>query len=232
MLIDIYFPLRRQDRHHHLPRKPGALVRVLAGSTLVVVVALLAGCTNADTGVAVAGSGSSSAIASAASSPSPVAGLPHHGAPAVTHPMEPTVFINEPCRLLTSAQAKQLGVDMPGRAREGSGGHDCSWTSTTGAAVGIQFDLLTPVGLSRTYEMRDSYAYFTEIPSIEGFPAVAAATVDARDLGDCEIWVGVNDKLVLLVTGSVSRAKAGQLDPCPATEISAGMMVKTMKGTG
>jgi hypothetical protein len=200
--------------------------RTLAGFLLLLG---MSGCATTEKGSALSVSPSSTVVPVASNLPSSAV-LPAHGAPKVASPLDTAVFLAEPCRLLTPAQANRLGVLFPGRSRQGAGGQDCSWNSETGASVGVQFDTMTKLGLSRTYELRDTYKYFIEVPSVEGYPAVAAATVDSRDTGSCQLWVGVSDELVLLMTGDVSRAKQGKVEPCQATETAAAMAVRTMKG--
>jgi Protein of unknown function (DUF3558) len=195
----------------------------------VVVVAATAGCTNTEVGQA-RFAGPSAPTGPPVTSDVPVS-LPTHGAPKVVNPLNSEVFAQEPCRVLTPAQTKQLGVVSPGMQRQGVTGQDCSWrNSETGAGVGIQFDTVTKAGLSRAYELRDDFKYFIEIPSIEGYPGVAASGVDGRATGLCTLWVGIRDDLVFQVQGSLSTRKQSVADPCKATEIAASMAVKTMKG--
>jgi hypothetical protein len=187
-------------------------------------VAALAGCTSPRAGQA--------RFAEPAASTELSVSLPSHGAPKVVNPLNSGVFVQEPCRMLTPTQTEQLGVVSPGTPTQGVGGQDCAWwNSETGAGVGIQFDTVTREGLSRAYERRGDYKYFIEIPSIEGYPGVAASGVDGRATGLCTLWVGISDDLVFQVQGSLSTRKQGVADPCQATEIAAGMAVKTMKGT-
>jgi hypothetical protein len=162
----------------------------------------------------------------------PATGLPTHGAPKVQTPLNVGSFPQTPCGVLTPTQTQQLGVVSPGKQREGVTAPACTWAnSETGASVGMQFETATKLGLSRTYELRNTDKYFIELPLIEGYPAVAAGSVDGRSTGLCQLWVGVTDQLAFTTSVSLSsRARQEKKDPCQAAQIAAGMMVKTMKG--
>lgn len=197
-------------------------IRSLPGLALALV-ALFAGCATTTRGT--------SSPTTTGNTASSTVVRPHHGAPKVAHPLNPEPFAHEPCRLLTSAQANQLGVRLPGVLREGVSGPDCTWgNEETGATLGVQPDLVTGDGLSRAYLKRDELKYFIEIPSIEGYPGVAASYIDGRSTGLCTIWVGITDDVMFQVQGGVSTRKQGSADACQATTIAAGMIVTTIKG--
>jgi hypothetical protein len=204
--------------------------------------ALLAtSCTSMQNGQAQSTSGEPPSKQSTPSSPpsspdtpsaGPGTGLPAHGAPKVQSPLNVESFPQTPCRLLSAPQAQELGVTSPGKQREGVTSPACDWSnSDTGAGLGLQFETATKLGLSRTYELRNTYGYFIELPLIEGYPAVAAATADGRGTGTCALWVGVTDQLAFTMSVILSiRGRQEKKDPCQAAQIAAGMMVKTMKG--
>jgi hypothetical protein len=96
--------------------------------------------------------------------------------------------------------------------------------------VGLQFELSSKRGLSGAYELRGTYGYFIEIPSIEGVPAVAFGRTGDQEVGACSMWVGVSDQLVFLISGRLSTKVRQQKDPCQAVQTAAGMVLKTMKG--
>lgn len=159
-------------------------------------------------------------------------GVPKYGAPKIVTPLEPGPYLQDPCRLVTEAQAKQLGVPWPGKKRQGVVAPACDWVNLdTGAHIGLQFETATKRGLSKAYELRGSYDYFIEIPSIEGVPAVAFGNRLDKQAGDCQLWVGVTDEVVFLLSGSLSYQNRQQgKDPCQAVQAAAGTVLRTMKG--
>lgn len=60
----------------------------------------------------------SSANAPSTASIPPSASLPANGAPKVASPIAPGRFTQDPCRLVTQEQAKQLAVPWPGKQRQ------------------------------------------------------------------------------------------------------------------
>ena len=160
--------------------------------------------------------------------------LPSHGAPKVQNPFDTAAFHQQPCRVLTAEQLPQLGFEAPGAQREGVGAPACGWNNrATGAILGMQFELANSGGLSTLYERRSQKDLFLELPPIEGHPAVAADTRDGRKTGGyCTVVVGVTDSLEFSVSGTVSRAKRGQVDPCEPTQLAARLMLQTLKKGG
>lgn len=206
---------------------------------LVIVVALLVGsCTGTEDGQPLPANSTGSTVQSspptgpsAANTPAN-AGLPANGAPKVASPLNPGPFPQDPCRLVREEQAKQLGVPWPGTQRQGPTGPACEWSNLdTGSRIGLQFEMASNRGLSRVYELRSTYSYFIEIPSIEGVPAVAFGRSGDQEVGACSLWVGITDQLVFLLSGRLSgRNRQQGKDACQAVQTAAGMMLKTMKG--
>ena len=97
----------------------------------------------------------------------------------------------------------------------------------------MQFFLPNNRGLSAAYEHKGDYDLWLELPPIEGYPAVVADNRDGRGVdGYCTVWVGVTDSLEFQVSGTVSRAKRGQVDPCEPTQLAAKLMLQTLKKGG
>lgn len=211
-------------------RRPGAAV------LLVVALALaLVGCTDTEAGMALPVDTSAPASATA-DEPSPttsgVDDLPSNGAPEVANPIDASEFERQPCRMLTDAQAGQAGVVPPGQPGQGAVAPSCTWRNReSGAKVNIQFDDESRRGLSGAYAANDAgrYEVWLELPSIEGFPAVAADPLDLRDNGECPILVGTSDEVTFQLSVTLSRAKVGQTDPCEAAALIAALALQTMK---
>ena len=208
------------------------IVRAALGG--LAVSALLAGCSGSSGGNPVPTGDPTSAGASSSTPSSGGDDLPSNGAPKVQNPLNTTAFHQQPCRVLTADQLPQLNLEAPGEAGKGVGAPDCTWRNrSTGASLGVQFELANSRGLSTVYERRQTFALWQEIPSIEGYPAVIAATRDTRkEIGDCEVLVGVSDSLEFSLQGVVSRAKRGQIDPCEPTQLAAKLMLQTLKKGG
>ncbi|MCI2421698.1 DUF3558 domain-containing protein [Saccharopolyspora sp. K220] len=194
----------------------------------------MAGCTSSSGG----GEGTPPATDSpAGATPSPASagvGLPAHGAPKVENPLDTTAFHRNPCGLLTPDQLRQLGFDAPGVQKESGGTPppSCRWDEgPAGPALEVQFVLLNDAGLSTTYERRDQFAFWQEVPPIDGYPAVV---LDARGdprfaYGSCPLYVGVTDQLEFSIFGSVFGDQRGKVDPCELTRQAAALMLQTMK---
>ena len=209
------------------------ILRATLGGFAVTV--LLAGCSDSSGGNPVPTGGQTSARSSSgAPSSSGGDGLPSHGAPKVQNPLDTTAFHQQPCRVLTADQLPPLGFDAPGEQNGGVGAPLCRWRNgSTGASLGMQFELANSGGLSTLYERRGERDLFLELPPIEGYPAVVANARDSRNTeGLCTVVVGVTDSLEFSAQGVVSRAKRGQIDPCEPTQLAAKLMLQTLKKGG
>lgn len=207
------------------------IVRAALGS--LAVGALLAGCSNFSGGNPVP-TGDQTSVGSPSDAPSGGGDLPSHGAPKVQNPLDTTAFHQQPCQVLTDDQLRQLNLEAPGETGKGVGAPDCTWRNrSTGASLGMQFELANSQGLSTLYERREQNDLWIELPSIEGYPALAASTRDTRNqLGDCTVLVGVTDSLEFSVSGTLSNAKRGKADPCEATQLAANLVLQTLKKGG
>lgn len=130
-----------------------------------------------------------------------------HPAPKVEHPLNPSgAYLADPCKLLTPAQLQKLNLaDADGQLkRPYPGGLVCGLVShRTGSRADVQAPTTFPNGLSSLYESHKKYpegpqGYFVPA-SVAGFPAVLQDAVDDRDLGDCTVYVGINDRQVFSV---------------------------------
>jgi hypothetical protein len=160
--------------------------------------------------------------------------LPSHGAPSVEAPLEDASrFEQDPCSILTAAQAQELTLPVTGKQEDGALGLDCVWRNPdTRGRVTIGFLTSNRRGLSAAYAAneRGEYPYFIELSPIEGYPAIASDIVDRRSRGICIVEVGVSDQLAFNVSLQLSQVNVGQQDPCDTAVRVAGMALQTMKG--
>jgi uncharacterized protein DUF3558 len=197
------------------------------------VVAAVAGCTSTSDGEPVpATSVESPASGPLSSSPGTDQELPFAGAPKVDDPLDTNRFQKDPCQTLTAGQVRSLAMAPAGKLRKDAPlGRSCTWTNPdTGAEVEVHFLDEDPRGLSAQYQTKDQYAYFDELPPIEGHPAIAADVADDRSNGLCTVSVGVSDETTFIVPVRLSSENVGHKDPCQVATLVAGMALKTMKG--
>ena len=95
----------------------------------------------------------------------------------------------------------------------------------------IAFFVKSPDGLSAEYRANNDgkWAYFDELPPIDGLPAVARDISDDRENGGCPVVVGVSDELTFEVDLQLSQSNVGEKEPCEVAADVAGMAVETMK---
>lgn len=205
-----------------------------AVAVFVTALGLLSACSSSTEGQARPTGGVTSAPNSAETK------LPHSGAPRVANPLE-TNKLNpaqqNPCSTLTAAQLETLGLNRPGTKKDNQAGPSCRWSNTeAGSSVQIYFPTkVIYQGLSQLYESHKRYGgddYFFAMPAVQGFPLLASATADSRDLGNCSVKVGLTDRQVVYVQLTTSYEKRGQLEPCATAREVAGMALTTMKGGG
>jgi hypothetical protein len=178
-------------------------------------------------------SAGTTSVTTTASNTSPQ--LPSDGAPKVDNPMDAAKFREQPCLALTQQQATQLNVGFPGKQRQGPLGQVCDWeTPQDSGLIDLQWSDKNPRGLSAEYKANKDgkWAYFKELPPIEGFPAIAADATDGRQRGECTVAVGVSDQYSFALGLVQSRSKVGTADPCDVAVQVAGMVLTTMKAGG
>src|SRR6266498_3515072 len=119
--------------------------------------------------------------------------LPFAGAPKVDNPLDTSRYEKDPCKSLTADQAKSQNLPETGTIDEKVVlGIGCDWFNPeTHGEISIDFLVDDPRGLSPEYQTRTEYAFFEELPDIEGFPAIARGGATDRDYGICTVMVGV-----------------------------------------
>jgi uncharacterized protein DUF3558 len=203
-------------------------VRRLSMVVGVFAVAAVAGCTHLSQGEPMP---ATSVKSPASSSPGTDQELPFAGAPKVDDPLDTKRFQSDPCQALTGDQVRSLAMAPTGKLRKDAPlGRACTWTNPdTGAEVEVHFLDKDPRGLSAQYQTRDRYAYFDELPPIEGYPAIAADVADDRSNGLCTVSVGASDETTFIVPIRLSQVNIGTKDPCDVAAMVAGMALQTMK---
>jgi hypothetical protein len=193
----------------------------------------IAGCTTVSPGEAVPTSLEESTEVAPPTSSSDIE-LPGFGAPKVKKPLtDTTQFAEKPCSMLTPAQVEDLGLPSSGQQKETVNGLVCEWfNQDTRGQINTGFLTKNPYGLTGAYAAneRGELAYFTELPPIEGYPAVASDGDDRRPEGICPVAVGVTDELVFHVDTYLSAANVGKKDPCEVGVKIAGIVLRNMKG--
>ena len=149
-------------------------------------------------------------------------------APKVPDPVDTQTFTRDVCATLSEAKLSELGL-YDTTPREGPTGPTCNWNfvESDTSRVDISAMELNPNGLSDIYDQRAEFGYF-EPTEVAGHPAAYASVVDHRGVGDCALWVGINDQFA----ASVSTTLGTGIDDsrsCAIAEEVATAMVDTLK---
>ncbi|MFD2459042.1 DUF3558 domain-containing protein [Amycolatopsis samaneae] len=150
--------------------------------------------------------------------------------PKVPSPLPAKDLIADPCGVLNATEAEQVGLKYPGEKSTGAL-NGCRWTSS---GSNLNFVNNTPIeqnkhGISDIYAQKAKQAYF-EPTTINGYPAVFAATEDSRSNGVCTLWVGVTDQLAVSVLPNISMG-SNKKDPCGIAKKFATAMIGHLQGT-
>ncbi|MFB9930672.1 DUF3558 domain-containing protein [Amycolatopsis halotolerans] len=149
--------------------------------------------------------------------------------PRVTSPLDATKYEQNPCALLSQAQATQLISSVRNRQAAGAVAPICSWYDADGNRIGLGL-LPHQGGLASAYQHQDSQSgYFEAIPDIDGYPAVLSGTTDSRKSGGCQAIVGIADDETF--TSSILLQPASPLyqDPCSLAVKTAAAAITTIK---
>lgn len=159
--------------------------------------------------------------------------LPFAGAPKVDDPLDTSRFEKDPCQALTADQAESLNLPAKGTLNDKvTLGIGCDWRNPeTRGEVKINFIVDDPRGISPEYDAAEQgkWAYFDELPPIDGYPAIARDAVDDRDTGYCIVVVGVADDMAFESIVQLSGANVREKDPCDVAADVAGLALETMK---
>lgn len=147
--------------------------------------------------------------------------LPHSGAPPVTDPLPASVLEGNPCGALTSANAKELlGSDYEQPRKDSTVlGPSCHWADlSTGTSFTVYYGTGFNAGLSQTYaNVKPTAVRWVEMKPIEGYPVVGYLSAGSRATNtDCQVMVGISNKLAYGVGMTLSEGAAKDTDPCQA----------------
>lgn len=133
---------------------------------------------------------------------------PGSEAPEVTHPLDIGDLESEPCDALTEEDLDRLGVVREGEQGESAAGEECAWNYLDILDGVLRFAVWArdADGLPGIYANRDYVAYF-EPTEVDGYPGVYADAVqeDPARAGRCNLYLGVNERNVLLLTVMLDR---------------------------
>ena len=191
------------------------------------VLVMAAGCT-----VTSAGTPRPASTEATSDDPAGSEGLPSDGAPKVEDPLDVSHFEQNPCDALTPEDAKELNVPVTGEQGGDAFGETCNWrNSQTRGYLSVSFFSGDPRGLSSVYREAEGvgWPYFEPVDDIEGHPAAAFSTSEAKPTITCVVVVGVTDQLVFTTHVSLSDANIDKVDPCEMAAKAAGMMMRTMQ---
>lgn len=194
-------------------------------------VAVLAGCTTTSSGTPLPGATSSAEDTPSSAPSEDNDALPSDGAPKVTNPIDASHFEQNPCDMLTTAQAQDLDLG-PGKRQDTNFGKGCSWRNAeNGGSVSIDFATDDKRGLSSAYRSHANgdFTYFEPIDDIEGHPAVAYDINATKPTAACFVAVGLTDELTFSIRVALSAQNVDNKNPCELSAMVAGIMIKNIQ---
>jgi hypothetical protein len=168
----------------------------------------------------------------AAASPSPAPGPDLH----YPQQLDASRTINDPCTALTDDQVhKVIGSHPGGGKTEHGAGVGCSWhpsslDNTSAGSIGIEWPSGGAYGMRGFYRTKNRYGYF-QPTTVAGFPAVVASPGDtAVSVGECAIYVGVNEHRVFFSDFDSGATPPASLKPCGKARQAAKYVIQKLKG--
>ncbi|MDT8911443.1 DUF3558 domain-containing protein [Amycolatopsis sp. PS_44_ISF1] len=152
-------------------------------------------------------------------------------APRVPNALNVSKFEQDPCTVLSPAQAGEIANWTTSSKADGNAAPICTWADKDHNTVTIGF-VPGNGGLTTSYKNQDSkYGYFAVAPDVEGYPAVYSAAHDDRGEGGCLVAVGVSDDEVFTTSVSFRKNLSPHYsDPCPVASRTAEAAMVTIKG--
>ncbi|WP_245614503.1 DUF3558 domain-containing protein [Actinokineospora inagensis] len=151
-------------------------------------------------------------------------------APPVPNPLDTAKFEQNPCAVLSQAQAAQVANLTANRQINGNVAPMCIWTDADSNSVAIGF-VPANGGLATVYKGQDNKSgYFEVSPNVGGYPAAFFGSADFRNSGGCQIAVGVHDDEVFTVNIDLQKSSPSYQDPCAISTKAAEAAVSTLKG--
>lgn len=150
--------------------------------------------------------------------------------PKVPAPLNTQDLLGDnPCKVLTNAEATDFGLVAPGEKATGQV-PGCDWRSADEGqnSIGLRVSpSQTPHGISDIYDQKARQAYFQPV-TVDGYPGVYADTQDGRPSGTCTLWLGVTDQLAVAVIPAIGVGP-NKSNPCGLAQKFAGAVVKHLK---
>jgi hypothetical protein len=144
--------------------------------------------------------------------------------------LDTSKFEQDPCAVLTQAQASQVANLASSRKDDGNVAPICTWTDANHNSVAIGF-VPGNGGLATVYKNQDNKSgYFKVAPDVGGYPAALFGAADLRSSGGCQMGVGVRNDEVFTVNVSLRPSSPSYSDPCAVTVKAAEAVVSTLKG--
>lgn len=200
-----------------------------ASAMVVVLAALVAGCSTTDPGQPVPTPGGEPKNTTATEPTSTT--QPSLDVPRVSDPLDASKFIGGPCLSLTSAQADELGVVHPGTEREVDFADSaCVWKNDQGGEVEVAWFGTSGIGGSYAGEERGEWAFF-EPAEVDGYPATVSGVGDRRHRGYCTAAVGTSDTQSFTLALRQSDGKVDEAKVCSIALEVAGKVLDTVKGS-
>jgi hypothetical protein len=167
---------------------------------------------------------------SGSASPVPTGAATDNGAPKVPAALNADGILADPCSALSAAQQDDIGMVKPGKGDQGPTGPECRWKSAGSSLNSVEVSPFTANenGLSDIYGQQAGKAYFEPV-TVAGYPAVSTNISDLRSSGNCPLWVGVSDQLVVVVTAQLGEGE-NKATPCAVAQKVAEAMIQHLKG--
>ncbi len=163
--------------------------------------------------------------------PTPAPSAPQAGsAPRVPAALNVSSVQSNACAAISASNRSSLGYG-PGKPSSGAFGPSCTFQIADEPLNQMDLTVFTANknGLSDIYDTKANNEYF-EPTTIEGYPAVYAASLDHRSKGKCGLFVAVTDQLTVNLLVQYDRGSGAQ-DPCPVVAKAGASVVQTLKGS-
>ncbi|SEP52013.1 DUF3558 domain-containing protein [Amycolatopsis saalfeldensis] len=149
--------------------------------------------------------------------------------PKVPAPLPTKALLSDPCSILTTAEAAQVGLNSPGKNDSTSTLPGCMWKSSATEVnqVGLTALPQNTGGISDIYTKKSGAAYFEPV-NVNGYPGIYTDIQDARTQGSCTLWVGVTDQLAVSVIPNI-QSGPNKTDPCGIAKKFATAMITHLK---
>ncbi|WP_219905422.1 DUF3558 domain-containing protein [Actinopolyspora mortivallis] len=121
------------------------------------------------------------------------------------------------CDLLPDSAASSLGMKPEGE-RKSNGLKEslpdaCVWEDPDDGGSKISLTAIDGRSIQVYYDNRSTYQDFEKI-NVEGYPAVRANKISSENLGSCNIFLGVNQKQVVMTRVRLNNEETGAVNPC------------------